>query len=203
MDRNHRLDTSSSRPGNISGVYENDGLTMIVPPVSIMPLVPVTAERFVKADMILCVVPLFAVGVFRRFGLPPLRSGLWITVCDMPLRIYRRERLIVSPRTCGVHALFSLRVSVHAELHRGCSSARLRSRGVLHRRQCAEFIFTCRWIQNVSFPGNNAASLTHRAKVRNSVWRVAGSTVMGCCTDPPRCAFNVARPRLEVRTGGE
>src|SRR4030095_14607753 len=58
--------------------------------------VPVTAERFVKADMILFVVPLFAVGVFRRFGLLPLRSDLWIAVCDMPLRIYRRKGLIVT-----------------------------------------------------------------------------------------------------------
>ena len=71
---------------------------MIVPPVSIMPLVPVTAGRFVMTDMILLVVPLFPVSVFRRFGLLPLRSSLWITVCDMPLRIYRRKGLIVSPR---------------------------------------------------------------------------------------------------------
>ena len=80
----------------ISRVNENDRLTMIVPPVSVMPLVPVTAERFVKADMILLVAPLFAVGVFRRFGLFALRPGLWITVRDMPLRIYRRECLIVA-----------------------------------------------------------------------------------------------------------
>ena len=48
----------------ISGGYENDGLTMIVSPVSIMPLVPVTAERFVMTDVILLVVPLFVRRVF-------------------------------------------------------------------------------------------------------------------------------------------
>src|SRR5207302_9265912 len=50
----------------VSRGNENDGVTMIVPPVSIMPLVPVTAKRFVKADrMLFFVVPFFAVGVFR------------------------------------------------------------------------------------------------------------------------------------------
>ena len=38
---------------------------MIVPPVTVMPLVPMTAGRFVMTDVILFVVPLFAVGVFR------------------------------------------------------------------------------------------------------------------------------------------
>src|SRR5204863_9672363 len=48
----------------ISGRYENDGVTMVMPPVSVMPLVPVTAGRFVKAGMILFVAPFFAVVVF-------------------------------------------------------------------------------------------------------------------------------------------
>src|SRR4029077_5718101 len=79
----------------ISGCYKNDRVTMIVPPVSIMPLVPVTAGRFVMADVILLVVPLFPVSVFRWFGPLPLRSGLWVTVCDMPLGVDRSERSIV------------------------------------------------------------------------------------------------------------
>ena len=116
MDRSHKLDTSSSRPGNNSRCYENDGVTMIVPPVTVMRLVPMTAERFVMTDVILFVAPLFAMGVFRRFGLLPLRSGLWITVCDVPLRIYRRESLIVSPES----PVFT------------------------HLLQCARFSFTCR-----------------------------------------------------------
>ena len=44
---------------------------MIVPPVTVMPLVPMTAGRFVMTDVILFVAPLFAKGVFRRFGLLP------------------------------------------------------------------------------------------------------------------------------------
>jgi len=48
----------------ISGIYKNDGLTMIVPPVTVMPLVPMTAERFVMADLILFVTPLFVRRVF-------------------------------------------------------------------------------------------------------------------------------------------
>src|SRR5215471_11139174 len=81
----------------ISGIYEDDGLTMIVPPVTIMPLVPVTPERIVKAGPVLFVVPFFAVAVFRPVGLLLLRSGLWIAVFDMPLRIYRRQSVIVGP----------------------------------------------------------------------------------------------------------
>ena len=85
---------------------------MIVPPVTVMPLVPMTAGRFVMADVILLVVPLFAVGVFRRFGLLPLRSGLWITVCDVPLRVDRSERSIVSPESpVFTHFLQSARFS--------------------------------------------------------------------------------------------
>jgi len=48
----------------ITGVYENDGLTVIVPPVAIMPFMPVATEGIVKADVILFVVPFFAVAVF-------------------------------------------------------------------------------------------------------------------------------------------
>ena len=58
-----------------------------------------TAGRFVMTDVILLVAPLFANGVFRRFGLLPLRSGLWITVIDLPLRVDRSERSIVSPES--------------------------------------------------------------------------------------------------------
>src|SRR5258708_31397416 len=83
----------------IPGIYENDRVTMIVPPVTVMGLVPVTTECFVKAGTILFVAPLFAVGVFRRFGLLPLRSRLWITICDTPLRVDRTERSIVSPES--------------------------------------------------------------------------------------------------------
>src|SRR5262245_25513690 len=81
----------------ISGIYEDDGLTMIVPPVTIMPLVPVTPERIVKAGPVLFVVPFFAVAVFRPVGLLLLRSGLWIAVFDMPFRIYHRQSVIVGP----------------------------------------------------------------------------------------------------------
>ena len=50
----------------VSRGNENDRVTMIVPPVTVVPLVPVTAKRFVKADrMLFFVVPFFAVGVFR------------------------------------------------------------------------------------------------------------------------------------------
>src|SRR5207249_9026394 len=48
----------------ISSADENDGITMIVPPVSVMPLVPVTAERIVIADVIMFVAPFFGVRVF-------------------------------------------------------------------------------------------------------------------------------------------
>ncbi len=89
---------------------------MIVPPVTVMPLVPMTAGRFVMTDVILFVAPLFAMGVFRRFGLLPLRSRLWITICDMPLRVDRSERSIVSPE----------------------------SPVFVHLLQCARFSFTCR-----------------------------------------------------------
>jgi hypothetical protein len=81
---------------------------MIVPPVTVMPLVPMTAGRFVMTDVILLVAPLFAVAVFRRFGLLPLRSGLWIAVFDKPLRIYRSERSIISPESpVSMHLLQS------------------------------------------------------------------------------------------------
>src|SRR4030095_6688462 len=47
----------------IPGIYENDGLTIITPPIPVMPLVPVTTEGIVKADTIL-LVPFFSVVVF-------------------------------------------------------------------------------------------------------------------------------------------
>src|SRR5438552_2927387 len=83
----------------ISSRYENDRVTMIVPPVAVMPLVPVTAERFVMADAILFVLPLFVRRRFWRFLPVPLRSRLWIAVCGMPLRVDRRERSIVNPKS--------------------------------------------------------------------------------------------------------
>src|SRR6266478_3830385 len=43
----------------ISRRYENDRVTMIVPPVMVMPLVPMTAGRFVMTDVILLLAPLF------------------------------------------------------------------------------------------------------------------------------------------------
>jgi hypothetical protein len=135
---------------------------MIVPPVSIMPLVPVTAGRFVMTDTILFVVPLFAMGIFRRFGLLSLRSGLWTTIRDMPLRIYRSEGPIVTPESAVfTHLLQSARFSVTC-----CWVQRVGVFGheaalLMHCLQGVHFISTRRRVQNVSFAGNNAAAFTH------------------------------------------
>src|SRR5262245_61732380 len=106
---------------------------MIVPPVSVMPLVPMTSERFVKADMIFFVVPLFAGGFFRCFGLLLRGPGLWIAVCDMPLRIYRRESLIVNPERAPFTQCL----------------------------QRARFTVAPRCIEHVRLPGHEAAAFTH------------------------------------------
>jgi len=43
---------------------KNDRVTMVVPPVSVMRLVPMTPERIIKAHVIVFVVPLFSGRVF-------------------------------------------------------------------------------------------------------------------------------------------
>src|SRR5207247_132250 len=79
----------------VSGGNENDRVTMIVPPISVMPLVPVTTERFVKADIVLLVVRFFGGRVLQRFVRFRLRRRRGLVSRNMPLRIYRRERLIL------------------------------------------------------------------------------------------------------------
>src|SRR5437773_2767803 len=85
-----------------------------------------------------------------------------MTVCDMPLRIYGRERLIVSPDS-----------AVFAQLLQGaqfsftchwieCVHAFGREPALLMRcLKGAHFISLRRWIQNVSVASNNAAPLMH------------------------------------------
>jgi hypothetical protein len=53
-------DTEDAELGEIA-VVENENE---MPPVSIMPLVPMAAKRFVKADVILLIAPLFFQRVF-------------------------------------------------------------------------------------------------------------------------------------------
>jgi hypothetical protein len=126
-----------------------------------MPLVPVTAGRFVMTDVIL-LVALLAMGVFRRLGLLLLRSGLWITIRDMPLRIYRPERLIVSPESAVfTHPLQSAQFSLTCRRIERVSVLGREAALLMHCLQGAHFISTRRGVQNVSFAGNNPASLTH------------------------------------------
>src|SRR5438874_7243322 len=80
-----------------AGGNENDGVTMIVPPVSVMPLVPVTTERLVKADIVLLVVRFLRLRVFERLVHFRLRCRRGIVSRNMLLRNYRRERSILSP----------------------------------------------------------------------------------------------------------
>ena len=107
-------------------------------------------------------VALLAMGVFRRLGLLLLRSGLWIAIRDMPLRIYVRERLVVSPQSSVLmYLLQSARFSFAC-----CWVQRVRALGhgaalLMYCLQGAHFISTRRGVQNVSFAGNNPASLTH------------------------------------------
>src|SRR6266478_6304880 len=62
----------------ISGGNENDGVTMVVPPVSVVPLVPVTTERLVKADIVVLVMRFFGVRLFLRFVHLGLICRRWI-----------------------------------------------------------------------------------------------------------------------------
>ena len=101
MDHSHRLDTSSFRPGNNSRSLRrrscyNDRAT------SYGRATRANDGGMLRRDRcdLFCGAS-FCHWLFRRFRLLPLRSRLWITVCDMPLRIYRRERSIVIP---GVRA---------------------------------------------------------------------------------------------------
>jgi hypothetical protein len=135
---------------------------MIVPPVVVMPLVPVTAGRFVMTDTILFVVPLFAMSIFRRFGLLLLMSRLCITIRDMPLRIYRPERLIVSPESAVfTHLPQSARFSLTCCRVQRVSVLGREAALLMHCLQGAHLISTRRGVQYVSFAGNKPASLTH------------------------------------------
>src|SRR5207247_7700104 len=80
----------------ISGANENDRVTMTVPPVPIMPLVTMTAQRVGIAGPIIPVVPFCSRQVCRGFGRLQLRSRRRIVGHDGPLSIYRCQRSIPS-----------------------------------------------------------------------------------------------------------
>jgi hypothetical protein len=71
---------------------------MIVPPVVIMPLVPVTAKRIAITDTISFVVAFFARRVFWWLARFDLRSRRRIRGRDMPRSICCCRRSIVSPK---------------------------------------------------------------------------------------------------------
>jgi hypothetical protein len=102
---------------------------MIVPPIAVMPLVPVTAERFVMADTILFLVPFLSRLVIWRFVCARLTLVRRIVSSHVPLRIH------VSPDV-------SLRVN------RGQGSVlTFQALPCTHRGQAAQFLLTGRRIE--------------------------------------------------------
>ena len=66
-----------------------------------------------------------------------------------------------------------------------------------HCRQCADFILTRRWIQNVSFAGNNAASLMHcrqRAQLGLACRWINCNGLLHLVA--PRCAFKRCKTEI-------
>src|ERR1051326_676190 len=117
----------------VSRSNEHDGVTMTVPPVSIVPLGPVTAECLVKADLILLVVRLLRLRVFQRFVHFRLTCRRGIR-SNMLLRIDRRE----------------------------CSILSRKSRAFMHRGYRAQFGFTGRWIQADRLSNSQGTMFAHR-----------------------------------------
>src|SRR5207248_11715734 len=80
-----------------AGANEYDFVTMIVRPVSVMPLVLGMTERLVKANIVLLVVHFFGLRVFHRFAHLGLRCRRGIVSRNTLLWICRRERSVLSP----------------------------------------------------------------------------------------------------------